>query len=359
MPVFEALFGNYEFAVSNPVSKAMQKMLALLDDEAKTEEENERLQKFYDYVRTTVGDITDAEGRQRLIVELYDKFFKVASPKTVEKLGIVYTPVEVVDFIIRSVGYIIQKEFGRSLSDENVHILDPFTGTGTFITRLLQSGLISREALVRKYRKEIHANEIVLMAYYIASINIENVFHSLMPEEEYRAFDGICLTDTFQLGEKDSDDNLFSEQFPTNSKRVIAQKKCPITVIIGNPPYSVGQRSANDNAQNQKYPHLDASIEQSYATESNATLKNSLYDSRLDKTHGGIIGFVTNGNWLDGNAQDGMRKCFEREFSSIYVFNLRGNQRTSGELSRKEGGKIFGSGSRTPIAITILVRKGE
>lgn len=141
-------------------------MLALLDDEAKTEEENERLQKFYDYVRTTVGDITDAEGRQRLIVELYDKFFKVASPKTVEKLGIVYTPVEVVDFIIRSVGYIIQKEFGRSLSDENVHILDPFTGTGTFITRLLQSGLISREALVRKYRKEIHANEIVLMAYY-------------------------------------------------------------------------------------------------------------------------------------------------------------------------------------------------
>ena len=369
MPVFEALFGNYEFAVSNPVSKAMQKMLALLDDEAKTEEENERLQKFYDYVRTTVGDIKDAEGRQRLIVELYDKFFKVASPKTVEKLGIVYTPVEVVDFIIRSVAYIIQKEFGRSLSDENVHILDPFTGTGTFITRLLQSGLISREALVRKYRKEIHANEIVLMAYYIASINIENVFHSLMPEEEYRAFDGICLTDTFQLGEKDSDDNLFSEQFPTNSKRVIAQKKCPITVIIGNPPYSVGQRSANDNAQNQKYPRLDASIERTYVAGTDVTNKNSLYDSyikafrwatdRLDKTHGGIIGFVTNGNWLDGNAQDGMRKCFEREFSSIYVFNLRGNQRTSGELSRKEGGKIFGSGSRTPIAITILVKKGE
>lgn len=372
MPVFEALFGNYEFAVSNPVSKAMQKMLALLDDEAKTEEENERLQKFYDYVRTTVGDITDAEGRQRLIVELYDKFFKVASPKTVEKLGIVYTPVEVVDFIIRSVGYIIQKEFGRSLSDENVHILDPFTGTGTFITRLLQSGLISREALVRKYRKEIHANEIVLMAYYIASINIESVFHSLAPEEEYRAFDGICLTDTFQLGEKDiaeAIDKDYTEQFPINSKRVQEQKKYPITVIIGNPPYSVGQRSANDNAQNQKYPTLDNSIERTYVAETDATNKNSLYDSyikafrwatdRLDKTHGGIIGFVTNGNWLDGNAQDGMRKCFEREFSSIYVFNLRGNCRTSGELRRKEGDGVFGLGSRTPIAITILVRKGE
>ena len=366
MPVFEALFGNYEFAVSNPVSKAMQKMLALLDDEAKTEEENERLQKFYDYVRTTVGDITDAEGRQRLIVELYDKFFKVASPKTVEKLGIVYTPVEVVDFIIRSVGYIIQKEFGRSLSDENVHILDPFTGTGTFITRLLQSGLISREALARKYRKEIHANEIVLMAYYIASINIESVFHSLAPEEEYRAFDGICLTDTFQLGEKGSDENLFSEQFPTNSKRVMAQKKCPITVIVGNPPYSIGQKSANDNAQNQSYPLLEDKIANTYVKDSSATSVKAVYDSyikafrwatdRLNEQQGGVIGFVTNGQWIDGNGMDGMRKCFEQEFSSIYVFNLRGNQRTSGELSRKEGGKIFGSGSRTPVAITILVK---
>ena len=372
MPVFEALFGNYEFAVSNPVSKAMQKMLALLDDETKTEEENERLQKFYDYVRTTVGDITDAEGRQRLIVELYDKFFKVASPKTVEKLGIVYTPVEVVDFIIRSVGYIIQKEFGRSLSDENVHILDPFTGTGTFITRLLQSGLIKKEDLIRKYRKEIHANEIVLMAYYIASINIENVFHSLMPDEDYKAFDGICLTDTFQLGEDLEEDNenreAMSDVLPQNSERVKEQRKLPITVIMGNPPYSVGQRSANDNAQNLSYPTLEKRIESTYARRTNATNKNSLYDSyikafrwasdRLGKK-GGIIGFVTNGAWLDGNAQDGMRKCFEQEFSSIYVFNLRGNQRTSGELSRKEGGKIFGLGSRTPIAITILVKKGE
>lgn len=367
MPVFEALFGNYEFAVSNPVSKAMQKMLALLDDEAKTEEENERLQKFYDYVRTTVGDITDAEGRQRLIVELYDKFFKVASPKTVEKLGIVYTPVEVVDFIIRSVGYIIQKEFGRSLSDENVHILDPFTGTGTFITRLLQSGLISREALVRKYRKEIHANEIVLMAYYIASINIESVFHSLAPEEEYRAFDGICLTDTFQLGEKDSDENLYSEQFPTNSKRVMAQRKCPITVIVGNPPYSIGQKSANDNAKNQSYPRLEKHIETTYVAQSEANLNKSAYDSyvkafrwasdRLNEKGGGVIGFVTNGAWLDANGLDGMRKCFEQEFSSIYVFNLRGNCRTSGELRRKEGDGVFGLGSRTPIAITILVKK--
>lgn len=369
-PVFEALFENYEFAKNNPVSKSMQRMLDLLDDEAKTEEEHEKLQKFYDYVRTTVGKIDDAAGRQRIIVELYDKFFKTASPKTVEKLGIVYTPVEVVDFIIRSVGYIIQKEFGRSLSDENVHILDPFTGTGTFITRLLQSGLISREALERKYRSEIHANEIVLMAYYIASINIENVYHDLAgADAKYRSFDGICLTDTFQLGEKASAENLYSEQFPTNSKRVIEQKKQPITVIISNPPYSVGQKSANDNAQNEHYPILEAKIANTYRLASETTsalsataLKDSYIKAfrwatdRLASQEQGVIGFVTNGAYLDGISQDGMRKCFEREFSSIYVFNLRGNQRTSGELSRKEGGKIFGSGSRTPIAITILVR---
>ena len=369
LPVFEALFGDYQFAGSNAVSRSMQKILALLDDEVKTEEENERLQRFYDYVRTTVGDITDAEGRQRLIVELYDKFFKVASPKTVEKLGIVYTPVEVVDFIIRSVAYILEKEFGRRLGDENVHILDPFTGTGTFITRLLQSGLISREDLPRKYTREIHANEIVLMAYYIASINIESVYHSIMQGEEYQSFDGICLTDTFQLGEESSEEKFDSEQFATNSKRVMAQKERPITVIIGNPPYSIGQKSANDNAQNQYYPNLEKHIEKTYVANSAANLNKSAYDSyvkafrwasdRLDKTHGGVIGFVTNGAWLDANGLDGMRKCFEREFSSVYVFNLRGNQRTSGELSRKEGGKIFGSGSRTPIAITILVKKGK
>ena len=371
-PVFEALFENYQFAANNPISRSMQKMLDLLDDETKTEEEHQKLQKFYEYVRDTVGNIHEAEGRQRIIVELYDKFFKVASPRTVEKLGIVYTPVEVVDFIIRSVGYILQREFGRSLSDENVHILDPFTGTGTFITRLLQSGLISREALERKYGREIHANEIVLMAYYIASVNIENVFHDLMgPDKEYHPFEGICLTDTFQLGEDLENDNesraALEEVFPQNSQRVKKQRKKPITVIVGNPPYSIGQKSANDNAQNESYPTLESRIENTYVAQSEAALNKSAYDSyikafrwasdRLDEKEGGVIGFVTNGAWLDANGLDGMRKCLAREFSAIYVFNLRGNQRTSGELSRKEGGKIFGSGSRTPIAITILVKK--
>lgn len=374
-PVFEALFEGYSFVKNNPISVSMQTMLDLLEEQS-LEKDTETLQKFYDSVKARAGGIDNAEGRQKIIVELYDKFFKSAFPKMVEKLGIVYTPVEVVDFMIRSVEDILQKEFGRSLSDENVHILDPFTGTGTFMTRILQSGLIKQKDLSRKYEKELHANELVLLAYYIAAINIENVYHDVIQNlngdngknenADFKPFEGICLTDTFQLGETEDSNKLFSEMFPQNSERVEAQRKAPLRVIIGNPPYSVGQKSANDNAQNQSYDKLDKRISKTYAAETEATNKNSLYDSyfkafrwstdRLDPVNGGVIAFVSNGSWLDGNSSEGFRKCLEKEFSSLYVFNLRGNQRTSGELSRREGGKIFGSGSRAPIALSFLIK---
>jgi predicted helicase len=367
-PVFDALFEGYSFVQNNPISQSMQGMLDII--EAQTiDGDYETLQKFYESVRMRAADIDNAEGKQKIIVELYDKFFKTAFPKLVEKLGIVYTPVEVVDFIIHSVNDVLQQEFGQSLGDESVHILDPFTGTGTFITRLLQSGLIDKKNLARKYQSEIFANELVLLAYYIAAVNIENVYHDLIEATEYEAFEGICLTDTFQLGETDGNERLFSEMFPQNSERMERQRSAPLRVIFGNPPYSIGQKSANDNAQNQKYERLDGRIASTYANASSAGLNKSLYDAyikafrwssdRLDPLNGGIIAFVSNGAWLDGNSTDGFRKVIESEFSSIYVLNLRGNQRTSGELSRKEGGKVFGSGSRTPIAITILVKKPQ
>lgn len=364
-PVFEALFENYSFVANNPVSKSLQKMVALLEEQA-FDKDTEFLNKFYESVKERVKGIDNAEGKQKVIVELYDKFFKTAFPKVVEQLGIVYTPVEVVDFINRSVAKVLKKEFNRNLSDENVHILDPFTGTGTFITRLIQTGLIDKESLPRKYAKELHANEIVLLAYYIASINIENAYHDAVGQENgYKPFNGICLTDTFQLGETDGADELFSDMLPQNSERVMEQKKLPVRVIIGNPPYSIGQKSEDDNAQNQEYPVLDAKIADTYVKKSQAIQKRGLYDSyikafrwstdRLDNEHGGVIAFITNSGWLDNKGMDGFRKCLEQEFSSIYVFNLRGaiNGR-EGDDARKEGQSIFEI--KAGVAITILVK---
>lgn len=364
-PVFDALFKDYQFVNNNAVSSSMQKMIELLEAEG-LEMETSVLDKFYVSVRNNVSNIDNLEGKQTIIKNLYEKFFKGAFPKTVEKLGIVYTPVECVDFIIHSVNDILQSEFKSSLTDENVHILDPFTGTGTFITRLLQSGLIRKEDMLRKYKNEIHCNEIVLLAYYVADVNIESVYHDLMRPDEYEMYDGICLTDTFQLNEH-GDNDIFSKLFPENSERVLKQKKAPVRVIIGNPPYSAGQKTANDNAQNLKYAKLDSRVANTYTVNSTSGLGKTLYDTYIKALRwasdriasckeGGIIAYISNGSWLEGNAHNGVRKCLEEEFSSIYVLNLRGNQYTSGELSRKEGGKIFGSGSRTPITITFLVK---
>lgn len=365
-PVFEALFENYSFVQNNAVSKSLQKMIDLLEEQA-MDKDAETLNKFYESVKERVEGIDNAEGKQKIIVELYDKFFKTAFPKVVEQLGIVYTPIEVVDFINNSVAQVLKKEFNRSLSDENIHILDPFTGTGTFITRMIQQGLIDKKALPHKYAKELHCNEIVLLAYYIASINIENAYHDIMElKDEYQPFNGICLTDTFQLGESDEADELFSDMLPQNSERVIEQKKAPVRIIIGNPPYSAKQKSANDNAQNQKYPKLDGRVERTYAQNGTATNKNALYDSyikafrwssdRLDNQNGGIIAFITNGGWLDSNSMDGFRQCLEQEFSSIHIFNLRGAIRgKSKDAAQKEGQNVFDI--MTGVAITILVKK--
>ncbi|MHB8915019.1 MAG: DEAD/DEAH box helicase [Thiobacillus sp.] len=358
-PVFDALFEGYSFASHNPMSLAMQAVLDLLH-EHHLEKETGTLQAFYTSVKMRAEGIDNAAGKQKIIVELYDKFFRNAFPKMTERLGIVYTPVEVVDFILHSVAHLLQSEFGQTLGSKGVHIIDPFTGTGTFITRLLQSGLITPEQLPYKYQHEIHANEIVLLAYYIAAINIEAVYHGIVGGD-YQPFEGICLTDTFQLYEKE---DLVDALLMQNSARRKRQKKLDIRVILGNPPYSAGQTSANDNNQNVAYPHLDSRIRSTYAERSIATNKNALYDSYIRAIRwasdrigdSGIIGFVTNAGFLEANTADGLRKALAEEFSSLYVFHLRGNQRTSGELSRKEGGKIFGSGSRAPIAISLLVK---
>lgn len=362
-PVFEALFDSYSFVMNNPVSKSMDKILEILDEQGLMKEQ-EKLESFYESVRVRAQGVDNLKAKQDIIIQLYDKFFKVGFKETTERLGIVFTPTEVVDFIIHSVDDVLKKHFGKSLASEGVHVLDPFTGTGTFVTRLLQSGLIPKEDLLRKYTQEIHANEIVLLSYYIAAINIEETFHSLHGGE-YVPFEGIVLTDTFESTEQKG--SFMDELFDENNTRLKRQQENPIFAIIGNPPYSVGQTSENDNNQNQKYPKLDDSIRTTYAKYTQATNKNALYDSYIKSyrwasnrlNDNGVIGFVTNSGYIDSRSMDGLRKCWFEEFNYIYVFNLRGDQRTQGELSRKEGGKIFGSGSRAGIAITLLVKDGS
>ena len=357
-PVFDALFAGYDFAAHNPVSKTMQTMVDQLEGQGLAAE-TASLESFYASVRLRAEGVTSAAGKQQIITELYERFFKIAFKKQSESLGIVYIPVPIVDFILRAANEALQVEFGKSITDEGVHVLDPFTGTGTFIVRLLQSGIIQPDDLARKYASELHANEIMLLAYYIAAVNIEATYHGLTGAE-YTPFDGIVLTDTFQITE--AGDAADTSMFPTNNDRIEAQLNTPITVITGNPPYSVGQGSANDNNANLKYPTLDGRIEHTYVSRSAGTNKNSLYNSYIralrwgtDRLAGsGVLAFVTNGGWLDSNSADGIRLAFGEEFTSLWVYNLRGSQ--LGANWRAEGGKVFGEGAKTAIAIIIAVK---
>ncbi|MDQ1550974.1 MAG: hypothetical protein QOD50_396, partial [Actinomycetota bacterium] len=363
-PVLEALFDGFSFGANNAVAKAMEGMLTVLQG-SNLESELEGLEGFYASVRMRVAQIKDPIGKQEFLKLLYQRFFAVAMKKASERLGIVYTPTEIVDFILRSVDHVLRTEFDSSLSAEGVHILDPFTGTGTFIAQLLLSDLISDADLPRKYRNELHANEINLLAYYVAAVNIEEAYHSRMGGN-YVPFDGILLTDTFQMYE--ADDELDSQGvFVENNQGVIDQMKAPINVIVGNPPYSVGHSSADDDNQNLKYPSLDERVSATYAARSNAVLKNKLYDSYIRTLRwstdrigaAGIVAFVINGGFIDSNGGDGVRKSLGSDFDSAYVFNLRGNALGAGEARAKEKGNVFGGGTRATIAIVVLVKNAD
>ena len=361
-PVFEALFEHYDFAANNPVAQALD---ALREDfgDFGLENETRDLEPFYASVRLRAQGLDNSQARQRVLMELYEKFFATALKKEAARLGIVYTPVEVVDFILNSADHVLREEFSRGLGDENVHVLDPFTGTGIFLVRLIQSALIREADLTRKYEKELHANEIVLLAYYIAAIHIEEAFHGRRgPERAYQPFEGIVLTDTFNLNKGQGDFSAY--WLPDNSERVERQQKTTIQVIVGNPPWSAGQRSAADDNPNVDYPELENRVAATYAARSKATNKNSLYDTykmairwASDRIgNQGVVAVVTNGSWIAGNVDSGVRACLAEEFDSIYVLNLRGHTWKGGERGRAEGGPVFGKGSSATVAITILVR---
>ncbi|MBR0584732.1 DEAD/DEAH box helicase [Bacillus altitudinis MN12] len=370
LPIFEALFDEYSFVRNNPVGAAMEQIIAEFSKFG-FEKEQKELIPFYESVKLRAGGIDNAEAKQKIIVTLYDKFFSTGFKSTTERLGIVFTPIEVVDFIVKSVDDILEQHFGKRIFGENVHILDPFTGTGTFIVRTLSylknkldGNEITLADLTRKYTHELHANEIVLLSYYIAAINIEATFDEIN-KNGYEPFKGIVLTDTFESTE--TEDTLDDDFFGTNDDRLKQQKKSKITAIIGNPPYSIGQGNANDDNQNISYPKLEVSIDKTYAQNSKSSLLKSLYDSYIkafrwasdrieDK---GVIAFVSNGSFIDSASTDGFRASLYKEFNYVYVFNLRGDARTQGEKRKKEAGNIFGSGSRTPIALTVLIKDGS
>ena len=315
------------------------------------------LDRFYIAIEDTARTISDFSQKQGFLNTIYEQFFQGFSVKVADTHGVVYTPQPIVDFMVRSVEGILGAEFNRSLSDSGVHIIDPFVGTGNFIVRIMRE--IQKTALAEKYQSELHCNEVMLLPYYIASMNIEHEFFEATGE--YRPFEGVCLVDTFELAE-DRQLPLFA---PENTRRVESQKETPMFVVIGNPPYNVGQINENDNSKNRKYPTMDARVKETYAKDSTARNKNQLSDPYVKAIRWasdrigeeGVVAFVTNSSVLDGVAFDGMRKHLERDFTKIYHINLKGDARTSGERRRKEGGNVFDDQIRVGVGISFFIRK--
>ena len=366
-PLFDAMFPDHSFSKQNPVSRAMNTIAEMLTDHSMIENERRDLDSFYRAMIERIEAVHTLSGKQEIMRTLYDRFFSQAFPRMSERLGIVFTPVEVVDFIIRSADDAMRTAFGQSLGDPGVAIIEPFAGTGTFVARLLQLGVIPPEALEHKYKNEIFANEFVLLSYYIASINIEQVYHQVRTEqgvdEGYVEFPGMTLTDTFQLHEGDGTITEDFEGLAANNERAKAEKDSAITVIVMNPPYSAGQNSANDNNQNLAYPCLDERIADTYAAQSTGANKNSLYDSyfralrwasdRIGER--GVIAFISNSSFVDGNSADGVRLSLQEEFSQIFIYNLRGGIRGKmGDAAKREGGNIFPI--MTGVAISVLIK---
>ena len=363
--VFDALFQG-RFKSHNPISTALEK----LTKKAKFEAELEGLEKFYADAQRELKGITTREARQSFIKKIYGNFFKSAYKKSSKKHGIVYTPVEVIDFIIRSTEAILGEHFGSSFNDRSVSVLDPFTGMGTFITRLMESGLIT-DNLDKKYRNDLHANEIMLLAYYVASVNIETTYQSLSDNGKYVPFSGMCYTDTLQSDPRYREEKRHRQitanldgTFKKAHERIKRQNKSCLWVIMGNPPYSAGQNDYNDEDPNVSYPDINDRIRDTYARKTKATNINSLYDSYIisfrwasDRIgRSGVIALVTNAGFIRSEAGAGVRACLYEEFTDVWCFNLRGNAKTHDEERRKESGNVFGAGTQEPVAITILVK---
>lgn len=355
--IFRTVFANPDFVERNVIAHEIEKVVqALTARQFSRSEFLKPLDRFYLVIERTAATIDDFSQKQAFLNTVYENFFQGFSVKVADTHGIVYTPQPIVEFMVRSVEEILQRDFGRSLSDRGVHILDPFVGTGNFMLRVMRQ--IKRTRLEEKYRDELHCNEVMLLPYYIAAMNIEHSYYELTGH--YAPFDGICLVDTFELAEEpQAGFDFFSAE---NSERVQRQQAADIFVVIGNPPYNAWQLNENDNNKNRKYPRLDRRINETYVHDSAATLNNALYDPYVKAFRWasdrigdeGIVAFVTNNSFIDGLAFDGMRKHLAQAFDTIYVLDLGGNVRKNPKLSGTTH-NVFGI--QVGVSITILVRK--
>lgn len=363
--VFDALFSG-QFTSHNPISVAFNGIISKIGLEGELDE----LEGFYADVKKEAALVDTPAKRQNFIKKIYGNFFESADKKGTEQHGIVYTPIEIVDFIINSIQHILKKEFYMSFNDRQVKVLEPFAGTGSFLVRLLESDHIKTN-LYEKYKHDLFANELILLAYYIATINIETAYSNIRKSGKYVPFDGISYTDTLQIDPqyREGDrhrmqDTKLLGDFKQAHQRIRHQRGSHLHVLMGNPPYSVGQKDASENNPNITYPKIDKRIQNTYKLNTKTIRVTPLYDSYIRSIRwasdrigeSGIIGFVTNASFLRTESTAGVRACLEEEFTDVWCFDLRGNQRTQGETSKREGGKIFGSGSRAPVAITILVK---
>ena len=353
--IFEMVYDAHDFHATNALAKSLELLKETLGIPDRHVD--------YETMELIAESLMDTRERQEFLKRVYETFYAKYDSKTADRDGIVYTPSEVVDFMVESTEILLKERFGKSFSDDGVIMLDPFTGTGTFIVHALER--ISLDKIKAKYENDLHANEKYVLPYYIASLNIEHAY--LEKTGEGAKFDGMCWMDTFESGAKNYEDMLaFLDN--DNVRRITRQQGLKINVIIGNPPYSMGQGNANDDNQNLRYDALDKKIGDTYirATRQFHDIGHvgSMYDSyirafrwasdRLGEF--GIIAFVTNAGFLRSDTAAGFRACLHEEFAEVWCFDLRGNARTKGEKRKKEAGNIFGSGSRAPITITVLIK---
>ena len=355
--IFRTVFDNSDFTRRNVIANEIENVIDALTSQSFSRHDFlESLDRFYVAIERTAETISDFSQKQHFLNTVYEQFFQGFSINVADTHGIVYTPQPIVDFMVKSVEHILQTEFDRSLSDGGVHIIDPFVGTGNFIVRIMRE--IRKTSLEHKYTSNLHCNEVMLLPYYIASMNIEHEFYEATGH--YLPFEGICLVDTFELAEPQQM-VLFTEK---NAERVERQKETPMFVVIGNPPYNAGQVNENDNNKNRKYKTMDMRVRETYSQDSKATNKNALSDPYVKAIRwasdrigdGGVVAFVTNNGFLDGIAFDGMRKHLADEFDAIYILDLSGNVRKNPKLSGTTH-NVFGI--QVGVSINFFVKKSS